>query len=87
MIPLVAPNFFRHTPDVLHPLLESAILLTAIDSVALNLFFNGLAKTEAAYVTRDQEVRRSGISESGIKNQLIPDTRSRIPVRTIAPAR
>ena len=49
MIPLVAPNFFRHTPDVLHPLLESGILLAAIVSVVLNLFFNGLSKTEAAY--------------------------------------
>jgi uric acid transporter len=49
MIPLVAPNFFRHTPDVLHPLLESGILLAAIVSVVLNLFFNGVAKTEAAY--------------------------------------
>jgi uric acid transporter len=49
MIPLVAPNFFRHTPDVLHPLLESGILLAAIVSVVLNLFFNGLAKTESAY--------------------------------------
>jgi uric acid transporter len=49
MIPLVAPNFFRHTPEVLHPLLESGILLAAIVSVVLNLFFNGLAKTEAAY--------------------------------------
>ncbi len=34
MIPLVAPNFFRYTPDVLHPLLESGILLAAIVSVA-----------------------------------------------------
>src|ERR1700728_1133963 len=49
LIPLVAPNFFRHTPDVLHPLLESGILLAAIVSVVLNLFFNGVAKTEAAY--------------------------------------
>jgi uric acid transporter len=49
MIPLVAPNFFRYTPDVLHPLLESGILLAAIVSVALNLFFNGLKKTEEAY--------------------------------------
>jgi uric acid transporter len=49
MIPLVAPNFFRYAPDVLHPLLESGILLAAIVSVALNLFFNGLAKTERAY--------------------------------------
>ena len=49
MIPLVAPNFFRHTPDVLHPLLELGILLAAIVSVALNLFFNGLAGAEAAF--------------------------------------
>jgi uric acid transporter len=49
MIPLVAPNFFSHTPDVLHPLLESGILLAAIVAVVLNLFFNGLAKPEAAF--------------------------------------
>ena len=49
MIPLVAPNFFRYTPDVLHPLLESGILLAAIVSVLLNLFFNGLGTTEAAH--------------------------------------
>jgi NCS2 family nucleobase:cation symporter-2 len=46
MIPLVAPNFFRYTPDVLHPLLESGILLAAIVSVLLNLFFNGLGSVE-----------------------------------------
>jgi len=49
MIPLVAPNFFQYTPEVLRPLLESGILLAAIVSVLLNLFFNGLAKTEAAF--------------------------------------
>ncbi len=48
MIPLVAPNFFRLTPDVLHPLLESGILLAAIVSVVLNVFFNGLGSVEAA---------------------------------------
>jgi uric acid transporter len=48
MIPLVAPNFFRYTPDVLHPLLESGILLAAIVSVLLNVFFNGLGSIEAA---------------------------------------
>jgi NCS2 family nucleobase:cation symporter-2 len=48
MIPLVAPNFFRYTPDVLHPLLESGILLAAVVSVVLNLFFNGLRSVEAA---------------------------------------
>ena len=44
MIPLVAPNFFQCTPEVLRPLLESGILLAAIVSVLLNLFFNGLPK-------------------------------------------
>jgi hypothetical protein len=34
---------------VLRPLLESGILLAAIVSVLLNLLFNGLAKTEAAF--------------------------------------
>jgi NCS2 family nucleobase:cation symporter-2 len=32
MIPMVAPNFFRQTPDALHPLLESGILLAAVVS-------------------------------------------------------
>ena len=48
MIPLVAPGFFRYTPDVLHPLLESGILLAAIVAVLLNVFFNGLGDAEAA---------------------------------------
>jgi uric acid transporter len=48
MIPLVAPNFFRHLPHTLHPLLESGILLAAIVSVLLNAFFNGLGSTDAA---------------------------------------
>ena len=60
MIPLVAPNFFRHTPDVLHPLLESGILLAAIVSVALNLFFNGLAGAEAAFAASSAAAAASG---------------------------
>jgi len=48
MIPLVAPNFFTYTPLALHPLLESGILLAAIVSVLLNLFFNGLGSIEAS---------------------------------------
>jgi len=60
MIPLVAPNFFRYTPDALHPLLESGILLAAIVAVLLNLFFNGLggaetAQQEASMVAATQE--------------------------------
>ena len=48
MIPMVAPNFFRQTPDALHPLLESGILLAAIVSVLLNAFFNGVGSAESA---------------------------------------
>ncbi len=48
MIPLVAPNFFRYTPDSIHPLLDSGILLAAIVSVILNAFFNGLQSSSAA---------------------------------------
>jgi len=48
MIPLVAPTFFRYTPDALHPLLESGILLAAIVSVILNAFFNGLQSPDGA---------------------------------------
>jgi xanthine/uracil permease len=49
MISIVAPNFFQYAPEFLKPLLESGILLAAIVSVLLNLFFNGLANTEAAF--------------------------------------
>ena len=48
MIPLVAPNFFKHLPHGLHPLLESGILLAAIVAVALNFFFNGVTSAEKA---------------------------------------
>ncbi|WP_348645263.1 nucleobase:cation symporter-2 family protein [Methylobacterium sp. BTF04] len=48
LIPLVAPAFFKQMPDVLHPLLESGILLAALSSVALNLFFNGLGSADSA---------------------------------------
>jgi len=48
LIPLVAPNFFTYMPTVLRPLLESGILLAAIVSVILNLFFNGIKSIESA---------------------------------------
>jgi xanthine permease len=48
MIPLVAPNFFKHLPHGLHPLLESGILLAAIVAVVLNFFFNGVTSAEQA---------------------------------------
>jgi NCS2 family nucleobase:cation symporter-2 len=48
MIPLVAPAFFKNMPDQLRPLLDSGILLAAIVSVLLNVFFNGIRSAEAA---------------------------------------
>ena len=48
MIPLVAPTFFHNLPHELQPLLESGILLSAVVSVILNVFFNGLGSVEAA---------------------------------------
>jgi NCS2 family nucleobase:cation symporter-2 len=49
MIPLVAPAFFHNLPRELLPLLESGILLAALVSVLLNVFFNGLGSAEAAH--------------------------------------
>ncbi len=48
MIPLVAPAFFHNMPHELQPLLESGILLSAVVSVILNVFFNGVGSAEAA---------------------------------------
>ena len=48
MIPLVAPTFFHNLPHELQPLLESGILLSAVVSVTLNMFFNGIGSQEAA---------------------------------------
>src|SRR5664279_3631330 len=48
MIPLVAPMFFHNLPRELQPLLESGILLSAVVSVILNVFFNGLGSVESA---------------------------------------
>ena len=48
MIPLVAPAFFHNLPHEMQPLLESGILLAAVVSVILNVFFNGLGSQEAA---------------------------------------
>jgi NCS2 family nucleobase:cation symporter-2 len=41
MIPLVAPSFFAALPRSLAPMLNSGIVLAAVTSVLLNLFFNG----------------------------------------------
>lgn len=42
MIPLVAPHFFIHFPEVLAPVLHSGILLTAVVAFLLNWYFNGI---------------------------------------------
>ena len=60
MITLVSPSFFKNFPDALHPLLESGILMAAVVSVLLNVFFNGLgnaeqARSEAAAVAASAE--------------------------------
>jgi NCS2 family nucleobase:cation symporter-2 len=50
MIPLVAPRWSQQMAHALHPLLESGILLTAIASVLLNLYFNGGQADEGAAI-------------------------------------
>jgi len=48
MIPLVAPGFKQWMPLVLHPLIDSGILLASMVAVLLNAFFNGLASDAQA---------------------------------------
>ncbi|MDO5735079.1 MAG: nucleobase:cation symporter-2 family protein [Propionibacteriaceae bacterium] len=48
MIPLVAPDFSQWMPAVLHPLIESGILLATFSAVVLNAFLNGTADDPAA---------------------------------------
>ncbi|PTU63432.1 MULTISPECIES: nucleobase:cation symporter-2 family protein [unclassified Chromobacterium] len=54
MIPTVSPGFFRQLPEVLAPLLHSGILLATVSAVALNVWFNGLA--------RPRETASSGVA-------------------------
>jgi uric acid transporter len=60
MIPLVAPTFFKVMPEVLKPLLDSGILLSAIVAVILNAFFNGLGTSASARASA-----KSGAAASG----------------------
>ena len=62
LIPLVAPRWMQQMPHSLHPLLESGILLTSIAAVTLNLFFNGVRKTDVEAV--DAHVVRAGAAAS-----------------------
>jgi uric acid transporter len=48
LIPVVAPPFFHNFPHELQPLLESGILLSAVVSVILNVYFNGVSGIEVA---------------------------------------
>ena len=43
MVPLVAPDFSQWMPAVLHPIIESGILLATFSAVVLNAFLNGMA--------------------------------------------
>jgi NCS2 family nucleobase:cation symporter-2 len=46
MIPLVAPDFKMWLPHVIHPLIDSGIILASIGAVFLNVVFNGAGATE-----------------------------------------
>ena len=58
MIPLVAPDFKMWLPHAIHPLIDFGIILTAIGSVLLNIFFNG-AKGSA------EDLREAAMADSG----------------------
>jgi NCS2 family nucleobase:cation symporter-2 len=59
MIPLVAPTFFAKLPSALGPILHSGILLTAIVSVVLNVYFNGLAGGDKAKADMQSAAKKS----------------------------
>ena len=56
MIPLVAPDFKMWLPHAIHPLIDSGIILAALGSVLLNLFFNG------AQAVSDEDLREAAIA-------------------------
>ena len=56
MIPLVAPDFKMWLPHAIHPLIDSGIILAALGSVLLNVFFNG-AKTVS-----EEDLREAAIA-------------------------
>jgi NCS2 family nucleobase:cation symporter-2 len=56
MIPLVAPDFKMWLPHVIHPLIDSGIILAAIASVLLNVFFNG------ARAVSEEDLREAAIA-------------------------
>ena len=56
MIPLVAPDFKMWLPHAIHPLIDSGIILAALGSVLLNVFFNG------AKAVSDEDLREAAIA-------------------------
>jgi uracil-xanthine permease len=56
MIPLVAPDFKMWLPHAIHPLIDSGIILAAIASVLLNIFFNG------ARTVSEEDLREAAIA-------------------------
>ena len=56
MIPLVAPDFKMWLPHVIHPLINSGIILAALGSVLLNVFFNG------AKAVSEEDLREAAIA-------------------------
>ncbi|WP_415182286.1 nucleobase:cation symporter-2 family protein [Phaeovulum sp.] len=59
MIPLIAPDFEMWMPHVIHPLIDSGILLGSVAAVALNLFFNGGA------AGTEEEIRDAAMAADG----------------------
>lgn len=59
MIPLIAPSFKQWMPHVIHPLIDSGILLASIAAVMLNLFFNGAEEAS------EDEIRSAALAAEG----------------------
>ncbi|WP_176084065.1 nucleobase:cation symporter-2 family protein [Martelella sp. HB161492] len=59
MIPLIAPSFKQWMPHVIHPLIDSGILLASIAALLLNLFFNGASKAN------EDEIRSAALAAEG----------------------
>ncbi|MDD4886860.1 MAG: solute carrier family 23 protein [Thiomonas sp.] len=60
MIPLVAPQFFIHFPEVLAPMLHSGILLTAVVAFLLNAYFNGFGALDAKGLRNREHAAEDG---------------------------
>ncbi len=65
MIPLVAEQLFHQMPEALAPLLHSGILLAAVSSIALNLFFNGMS-----YAAKTKPTAANTTSQANATDEL-----------------